>query len=309
LGKAPLVIRRKAAEGDLPISADERIEILTLLAGAPEPEIRTKSMETLMGWNHREVHRVMASPLTAPEVLAFAAEHLVAVREELREVLLWNPSLPEDQRSQLRPQPTSAPVAEPGAEEVPLEVLARLEAALELEDPGTALKNLPVQVEVPPEVTKGDNELTPKDRETLIEKIRRMSALDKIKAALTGNLETRMLLIRDSNRVVARAVLQSAKVSGPEIEAYASAKNVSEEVLRLIAGNRRFKKSYVVLRALVNNAKAPVDITVPILNRLNERDLKGLSLNRNIPEAVRGAAARIIRQKEEASKPKLGGRH
>jgi len=303
------VIRHKGAEGNLPFSAEERIEILTLLAGAPEPEIRAKSLETLKGWNPIELRQVMASPLTAPEVLTFAAEHLVPVREELKEVLLWNPSLPEDKRTQLQLQLPSPPVPEPEAEEMPVEVLAHLEAALELEDPAMALEKLPVEVEVPSEVTKGDNELTPKDRETLIEKIRRMGAVDKVKAALTGNLETRMLLIRDSNKIVARAVLQSAKISAPEIEAYASAKNVSEEVLRLIAANRKFRKTYVVMRALVNNPRAPIDISMPILNRLNERDLKGLSVNRNVPDVVRGMAAKIIKQKEEATKPKLPGRH
>ena len=135
-----------------------------------------------------------------------------------------------------------------------------------------------------------------------------MSVVEKIKAALTGNMETRSLLVRDSNKIISRAVLQSPKISDTEAESYAAAKNVSEEVLRLIAQNRKFMKSYVVMRALVNNPRAPVDITMPLFMRLNERDLKGVSLNRNVPEVIRSLAIKTIKQKEDANKPKLPGR-
>ncbi len=136
-----------------------------------------------------------------------------------------------------------------------------------------------------------------------------MTVVEKIKAALTGNMETRSVLIRDSNKIISRTVLQSPKISETEAESYAAAKNVSEEVLRLIAMNRKFRKAYVVVRALVNNPRAPVDITMPLIARLNDRDLKGLALNHNVPEVARSMAIKAIKQKEEASKPKLPGRH
>ncbi len=76
-GKAPEVIRRKGAEGNLPLPAEDKIEILTLLATAPEADLREKALETLRGWDRAEIRRVMASPQTAPEVLRFAAEQLL----------------------------------------------------------------------------------------------------------------------------------------------------------------------------------------------------------------------------------------
>jgi hypothetical protein len=340
-GKAPEVIRRKGAEGNLPLPAEDLIEILTLLAAAPEADLREKALETLRGWDHAEVRRVMASPRTAPDVLCFAAKQLLPEREELREILLWNPSLPAEFRSLLKPKPARKPAAvvaapppptqpspephpprpvreaakeppiksepEPAAklaaEQAAVEILAKLAAGTPIEDVAGA------PVEVAPEVTKRDDELTPKERETLIEKIQRMSVVQKIKAALTGNLETRSILIRDSNKIISRAVLQSPKISDTEAEGYAAAKNVSEEVLRLIAGNRKFMKTYVVVRALVNNPRAPIDVTLHLIPRINDRDLKGLSLNRNVPDVIRGMAAKAIRQKEESSKVKLPGKH
>jgi hypothetical protein len=303
-GKAPQVILRKGAEGNLPLPREEKIEVLTLLTANPEAPLRATALATLKGWDYTEVRRVLASPLTAPDVLRIAAEQLLAGHEELREVLLRNPNLPEETRRKLQPTPTN----QPAREETARELLAKLTEALQQED-ANLLQKLTPEIEAPPEVTKEHDELSAAERETLLQKIGRMNAVEKIKAALTGNMETRMILVRDSNKVVARAVLQSPKVSDTEIEAYASAKNVAEEVLRLIALNRRHMKTYLVPRALVNNPRAPIDVTLPLINRLNARDLKTLTLNRNIPDVIRSAAIKLIKQKEEASKPKLPGKH
>jgi hypothetical protein len=302
-GKAPQVIRRKGAEGNLSLPAEEKIEVLVLLATGHDAELRRKAVETLESWDYAELQRVLASPLTASEVLCFAADQLLVRREDLREVLLSNPNLSAETRSRLQ----SIPASEAPAEEVD-QILAKLTAALQQED-GKVLEELPAEIDSPPEVTKRDDELTRADRETLIQKISHMSAVEKIKAALTGNLETRMILVRDPNKIVARAVLQSPKVTEKEIENYAAAKNVSEEVLRLIAMNRKFMKTYMVTRALVNNPRVPIDITLPLVVRLNDRDLKGLTFNRNVPEVIRSMAIKIIKQKEEAAKPKLPGKH
>jgi hypothetical protein len=339
-GKAPEVVRRKGAEGSLPLPEGDKFEILTLLAASPETDLRKRALETLRTLPRAEVLRVIASPQTAPDVLRYAAEHLLPEREELREPLLWNPSLPAEAREPLQKKPAPKPAVEaappqssppqaaslppPPVHEAPKEPPATFEpsAAQRLDDEHAAVELLAklaagakiedvtgAHVEAPPEVTKRDDDLTPKDRETLIEKINRMSVVEKIKAALTGNMETRAILIRDSNKIISRAVLQSPKISETEAETYAAAKNVSEEVLRLIASNRKFMKSYVVVRALVNNPRAPIDVTMRLLPRVNDRDLKGLALNHNVPEVIRGMAIKTIKQKEEATKPKLPGKH
>ena len=221
-----------------------------------------------------------------------------------------SPKVAED--SQANPEAMPATEAQPAVEnqvepiplteETAVEILARLAAGAKIEDVTGAA------IEAPPEATMRDDELTMKDRETLIEKIGRMTVVEKIKAALTGNMETRVLLIRDSNKIISRAVLQSPKISETEAESYAAAKNVSEEVLRLIASNRKYMKAYNIMRALVNNPRAPIDVTMPLLLRMNERDLKGLTLNRNVPEVIRSVSSKLIKQREDAGKVKLGGK-
>jgi hypothetical protein len=284
-GIAPEIIRRKGAEGDLPVALAERIEALTILCRDKEEGIRQRALETLRGWNPQELQQILANPATPPAVLDFATNHLAPGRAELLEALLENSTLPDDLREEAEARLLAAAQEPTGAATLPVSAPPEAPAA------ATATAETPEKV-------------------TLIQKINRMSAVEKIKAALTGNQETRMLLIRDSNKLVARAVLQSPKLSDAEIEAYAMAKNVSEEVLRLIAMNRAFKKTYSVVRALINNPRAPIDITLPLLNRLNERDLKFLTLNRNVPEVIRGMAIKMMKQREEASKPKLPtGKH
>ncbi|HZO98979.1 MAG TPA: hypothetical protein VFD30_01670 [Terriglobia bacterium] len=294
-GAAPLSVRRQAVEGSLPVSLEEKIEILVHLTGDPDEAVRQGAMAALERWDTRELAGVLSNPLTPASVLEYCATRFAGRREDICEALVANPALPDRLSEQILVEMAGAPS---GGEAEPLS--------------GPAFEQTPAAGSVahPPEPRRGDpaEPMRETERETLLQKISRMSTVQKIKLALTGNQESRLVLIRDANKVVARAVLQSPKLSEGEIEAFASMKNVSEEVLRVIAMNRGFMKNYGVLRSLVTNPRAPIDVTLPLLNRLNERDLKGLMLNRNVPDVIRGMATKMVKQKEEANKPKILGR-
>lgn len=124
------------------------------------------------------------------------------------------------------------------------------------------------------------------------ERVAMMSILEKMKAAMRGTREERAILVRDPNRLVAAAVLSSPKLTGQEVEAIAKMTNVGEEVLRVIGTNRQWTKNYGVVAGLVRNAKTPVAVSLNLLQRINDRDVKLLALDRNIPEPVRMAARR-----------------
>jgi hypothetical protein len=117
-----------------------------------------------------------------------------------------------------------------------------------------------------------------------------MSVLEKMKAAMRGTREERAILVRDPNRLVAAAVLSSPKLTGQEVETIAKMANVGEEVLRVIGTNRQWIKNYGVVAGLVRNPKTPVAIALNLLQRLHDKDVKLLALDRNIPEPVRMAA-------------------
>jgi len=271
-GTAPAVIVRKGAEGSLTVPLEEKIEILIHLSADADETLRNKAFRTLQNWNPQELQQLLADAATPWNVLDYLANHIVPGRQDLIEALLKNPGVPPDLIDWVKSAPArTSPLPPP---------------------PGAA-------AEVSAEDAKDDK------RQTLLQRINAMTPAEKIKAALTGNQEERLVLIRDSNKLVARAVLQSPKLTDAEIEAYAAMKNVTEEVLRLISMNRAFMKSYSVARTLANNPRTPLDVALPLIVRLNDRDLKGLSLNKNVAETLRTMALKLIKQKLEAKKSKI----
>lgn len=120
--------------------------------------------------------------------------------------------------------------------------------------------------------------------------------------AVKGGSEARRTLIRDSNKVVQRAVLQSPRLTDQEVEAFATMSSLTDEILRLIANNRNFRKNYVVVRNLLNNSKTPLDVSLHMLPMLNAMDLKKLTTNKNVPETLRTTALKLQKQRQEFKK-------
>ncbi|MGE5323150.1 MAG: hypothetical protein ACM3SW_09825 [Actinomycetota bacterium] len=134
-------------------------------------------------------------------------------------------------------------------------------------------------------------------RLTLLQRLGRMTASERVKTAFTGGREERAVLIRDGARIVQNAVLASPKLTEPEVEVFASAKNVHDNVLREISRNRRFMRNYAVMRNLVQNPKTPVDVALPLVKMLMVFDLKSLQRSRNVSETIRSLAAKYYREK------------
>ena len=132
------------------------------------------------------------------------------------------------------------------------------------------------------------------DRETATQKLAKMGFSDRLKAAVRGSREMRALLIRDPNKMIAAAVLSSPKLSEPEVEAFARMASISEEVLRVIGGNRAWTKNYNVVLGLTKNPKTPLAMTLNFMPRLSSRDLQMLSVDRNVPEPLRVAARKRV---------------
>jgi hypothetical protein len=72
-------------------------------------------------------------------------------------------------------------------------------------------------------------------------------------------------------------------------------KNVSDQVLREIGNNREWTKRYAVMNNLVRNPRTPIGIALNLVPRLNPRDVKGIAVDRNVPEAVRKQAQKFVK--------------
>lgn len=131
------------------------------------------------------------------------------------------------------------------------------------------------------------------ERVSLIRRIMFMNARDRMKLAMKGDREARSILIRDSNRVVATAVIQNPRVTDQEVENIAAMRTVADEVLRLISINRNWARSYPIIHNLVRNPRTPIPTVISTLPRIRTKDLKNLAQNRNVPEATRRQALRL----------------
>jgi len=170
----------------------------------------------------------------------------------------------------------------------------------------------PDELEVPPAsepdsapaaaTTSPQSRPTPPVREKIstLQKVARMNVAQRVKTAFIGNKEERAILIRDTAKIVQNAVLASPKLSDPEVEMFAAAKHVEENVLREIARNRRFLKNYAVVRNLVCNPRCPLEISLTLIKNLLVYDLKSLRHSKNVPDTVRKVAEKLYKEKMDS---------
>jgi hypothetical protein len=131
------------------------------------------------------------------------------------------------------------------------------------------------------------------ERISMINRVMKMGVKDRVKLGMKGDREARNILIRDPNRLVSSAVVNNPRITEQEVESIASMRSISEDILRQLATNRQWSKSYTIGHALARNPRTPLANTMTIMTKLQLRDLQALSKNRNVPDAVRRQALRL----------------
>lgn len=135
------------------------------------------------------------------------------------------------------------------------------------------------------------------ERVALIRRIMFMNVRDRVKLATKGDREARSILIRDPNRIVASAVINNPRITDQEAESIAAMRTIADEVLRLMALNRSWARSYPIIHNLVRNPRTPIPTCINILPRIRTKDLQHLAQNRNVSEAVRRQANRLTQMR------------
>lgn len=134
--------------------------------------------------------------------------------------------------------------------------------------------------------------------------ISRMNFPGKIKLAMYGNHDARSLLIHHPNRVIACSVLKNPGLTESEVLLFAQSKVVDEEVLRIIGETRKWVRHYPIKHSLVSNPKTPVHISLNFMSYMRDNDLKNIRNDKNVPEVVAIAAARVLKGRVKGSKRK-----
>ena len=131
----------------------------------------------------------------------------------------------------------------------------------------------------------------------LYSRVQEMSVAEKIKLATLGNKQAREVLIKDSNKLVAIAVIKNPRIGEDEILKVINSRNISDEILRIIANNKEWTRNYSIKLGLVENPKTPLGIALKLLGHLVEKDLQKLSKSKNVSNVLATTARKMVTQK------------
>ena len=315
-----------AAEGVLPLPPEELISLQVDLAQGEDSEIADRARTSLKGVDVRIARSFLEREAEEPALAWFAEEithpvlleavlrrrdvprHLLAllarrIPADLQEILLLrqdaiieepfilealeeNPDVSgyslrriAEYREHLLPRQRTAPAPAPEFEEMDE---AALQAALD---------------EVRPLPESGEMEM---ERTKLSEgQIRMLPIPARLKLTRGAPRTLRSLLLRDSNAQVAVSVITNNNLTDQEVEQIAASRAVVEEVLQAVARRREWVAKYHIGKALTFNPRTPLATALRLMTRLSVRDLKDLSRDRNVPDAVRSTALRLYRIKQK----------
>jgi len=294
------------------------------LSSFPAAELRPilKSRDTppgVLSWavTHRSEHELREIALqntSLPDetiealapVLTQALAELVVInqtrllrRTSLLVALESNAGLSNDQKRRLRELRESFRIGEAQAVPTPAPTPTPPEAPPEPEPEAAPLGDVFMTEDEALVRYLSDEERQQTEKVSAVQKIYRLNTAEKLITALKGSREERAILIRDPNRLVATAVLGSPRLTEPEIEAISGMKSVSDEILRKIGHHREWTKRYAVCKNLVCNPRTPIGIALTLVPRLSPRDIKGISVDRNVPEPVRKQAQKFVKAPQQ----------
>ena len=148
-------------------------------------------------------------------------------------------------------------------------------------------------------VTEEKEEVRLQKKESLLQRVQRLSVGQRIQLALKGGKDIRNVLIRDPNREVVIKVLENPKITENEVEMIARNPSSPDDALRYIFKKKDWIRKYNIVLSLASNPKTPIGISMPLITRLRMHDLVILEKNKNIPEAVRSAVKRYLKMRKK----------
>jgi hypothetical protein len=153
--------------------------------------------------------------------------------------------------------------------------------------------------EAEPEPADPGSEGQERGAEEVYLRIMKLTVPERVKLALRGSKEERRFLIADKSRMVVMAVLRARGLTITEVESFCTMRHLDDEVFYQIRRKRDWIRRPRIILALVYNPKVPLAITLPMLLRLPLRELRNISRNRNLSEAVRAMAKKTYLQRRK----------
>ena len=136
-----------------------------------------------------------------------------------------------------------------------------------------------------------------------------MTISQKIRTAMLGNAAERLLLVRDSNRLVAAAAIKSPGIQENEVVRISSSRSVSDDVLRIIAMDREWTRSHQIKLNLVSNPRTPFAFSAKLITAPSRARAQGaLQEQERDGRGVDGRQAAALTQ-ERGELSDRGGRY
>ena len=174
--------------------------------------------------------------------------------------------------------------------------LEQAEAEAALEQMGAHVAAGAEEEEKP--LTPGDEKEVEQKRLSITQQIAKLGVAKKIEwANKKGNREVRTMLLRDPNKLVQLAVIQSPRITEGEIAKVAQSRTSPNEVLQYIYNNRQLMKNYQIKMNLISNPKVPVGVSMRFLSGLRMAEVKSLAKNKNVPQGLATAAKKLVEKK------------
>ncbi|MBI1746005.1 MAG: hypothetical protein HYR55_05370 [Acidobacteria bacterium] len=143
-------------------------------------------------------------------------------------------------------------------------------------------------------ISEAENTQDNPSRETIFQRLNKMTVAGKVRAALFGSKEERMILVKSMNRIIAGAVLTSPKTSDTEVELISQMRNVHLDVLTTIAITPAWSRKRTIALNLIRNPRTPVALSLRLLKQITSRDMQFVARDRGIPEVIRRTATRAV---------------
>ncbi|HMD40182.1 MAG TPA: hypothetical protein VKH15_12930 [Candidatus Acidoferrum sp.] len=307
-GRAPRERKIAVCAGGAHLSPADKAEILAVLAGDADEMVSERAQQAILSQPAETFVEALKREKAIPALFAYAGKHL-ADKPGVCDAMVQNKNCSAEYLVPVARHLSSLGIKALMEELERVSESPALAAALEhsssiTSEQKTLLHELMGSAIDEAALAEAAAEAEPDfaKRVTLLQRLAKMNVSERVQYAIKGGSEARRTLIRDSNKVVQRAVLQSPRLTDQEVEAFASMTSLTDEILRLIAGNRKFRKNYTVVRNLLNNPKTPLDVSLHMLPMVNVMDLKKLTTNKNVPETLRTTALKLQRTRAELKK-------
>lgn len=326
LSGASRELQRLAARGILPLAPEELIPIQVRLAGVDDAEIAAEATQALRGLDLKLALAFLEQDAAA-EALSFFALHVrhplvvetVLRRRDVPRPLLIElaPDLSADLQEILllrqdaivdNPQildalagnPHLSPFSQRRIREYREHLLPRHRPARQRAIEDLSADDLDEEVvETAIAEARAQPALGEVDDSTGLTEgqIRSLAVPVRIRLSRGAARILRTILVRDPNPQVAVSVLRNNAFSDQEVEQISHNRQVVDEVLEEIAHRREWVSKYPIMNALVRNPRVPVGVAVKLVPRLGVRDLRSLSRDKNVADAVRAMAGRLYKIK------------